>query len=164
MRVIYHDLTEEQWKKLALPVGPDDYIVSDNGTIHPCISCFNCWLKTPGRCTLKDGYERSGENIAKASEWVFISKCTFGGYSSFVKNALDRSISYVSPHFTERDNEMHHELRYDRHIDINAIFYGEDITEEEKETCRKVVYANARNFNGVPRRIAFVSDPMEVTL
>ena len=64
MRAIYHDLTEEQWNKLNLPVDPDDYIVSDNGTIHPCISCFNCWLKTPGRCTLKDGYERSGENIA----------------------------------------------------------------------------------------------------
>ena len=25
--------------------------------IKPCIGCNNCWLKTPGICSLKDGYE-----------------------------------------------------------------------------------------------------------
>ena len=77
---------------------------------------------------------------------------------------MDRSISYVSPFFTVRDGEMHHALRYDRMVGFSAIFYGEDMTQAEKDTAYKLVYANARNLNGDVKSVKFVSRPEEVTL
>ena len=39
---------------------------------------------------------------------------------------------------------------------ISAIFYGEDITEEEKQTSRNLVEANAVNLNGTVGIVKFV--------
>lgn len=164
MRVIVHDLPKEQWEKLSLDIRPDDIVVWDDGTIRPCTGCFGCWFRTPGRCVVPDSYQKMGENIAKATDWILISRNTFGGFSSFIKNVLDRSISYVSPFFTVRDGEMHHMLRYKRAVGFSATFYGEDMTKEEKDTAWKLVYANARNLNGDVRYVRFVSKPEEVVL
>lgn len=164
MRVIVHDMPREQWEKLDLDIKEDDIVVWDDGSIHPCTGCFGCWFKTPGRCIVPDRYQKMGENIAKATDWILITKNTFGGFSSFTKNVMDRSISYVSPFFTVRDGEMHHALRYDRMVGFSAIFYGEDMTQAEKDTAYKLVYANARNLNGDVKSVKFVSTPEEVTL
>ena len=93
MRVIVHDMPKEQWEKLDLDIREDDIVVWDDGSIHPCTGCFGCWFKTPGRCIVPDRYQKMGENIAKATDWILITKNTFGGFSSFTKNVMDRSIS-----------------------------------------------------------------------
>jgi len=50
MKLLIHDLSEEQFH-LLFPVGIDDMnIISDDGTIHQCTGCFGCWIKTPGTC------------------------------------------------------------------------------------------------------------------
>ncbi len=42
---------------------------------------------------------------------------------------------------------MRHKSRYDKQINLKAIFYGDCITEAEKETATKLVNGNAINFN-----------------
>ena len=132
MNLIIHDLSKEQWEALAFPLKEETKIIDNSGKIKKCMGCFGCWLKTPGRCVIPDEYQRMGELAAKAEELTIISKCSFGSYSSFVKNVLDRSISYVLPFFEIREGEMHHRKRYDNQFLMRVIFYGSDITEEEK--------------------------------
>ena len=72
------------------------YIISDTGTIRHCVGCFGCWIKTPGKCVLKDGYDNLGELLSKSEKLTIISRCFYGCYSPFVKNVLDSSISYIS--------------------------------------------------------------------
>ncbi len=160
MKIILHDLLPEQWEKLALSVAKDDLIVTGNGDSKYCIGCFGCWLKTPGRCVIADQYQQMGERLSEADELLIISRCTFGSYSSVVKNILDRSISYVSPFFVIRNREMHHKPRYQNTITLSAIFYGEDITDAEKETARSLVEANAVNLNGRLGSIEFREDAL----
>jgi len=74
-----------------------------------------------------------------------------------VKNVLDRSISYVSPYFVIRNGEMHHKERYHKNLKVSAVFYGEDMTEAEKETSVGLVVANAVNLNGTVGNIDFVN-------
>ena len=150
MRLIIHDLSAEQSAAVGLEQLPaeENIIVDGNGKNHYCIGCFGCWLKTPGRCVIKDEYQEMGMKLSKVDELLIISKATFGSYSSAVKNVLDRSISYVSPYFVIRKGEMHHQERYHKNLKISAIFYGEDITEKEKETSVNLVVANAVNLNG----------------
>ena len=98
MRLVIHDLTEDNWEIIKQNYS-NDRIISDHGTIHPCIGCFSCWNKTPGQCVIRDGYENMGVLIHEASEVIVISRYTYGGFSGFVKNVFDRSLGYVLPQF-----------------------------------------------------------------
>jgi len=158
MRVIYHDLTEEMWVRLNMKPEEGDVIVSGSGKEKFCTGCFGCWLKTPGKCVIPDAFQCLGQKLAEANELIIISKCSFGSYSAQVKNMLDRSISYVSPFFVIRKGEMHHKPRYQNSLTVSALFYGMDITEEEKETARTLVQANALNLNGKIGSVRFMEE------
>ena len=67
----------------------------------------------------------------------------------------DRAISYIHPDFVLRKGEMHHKRRYPNVIALSAHFYGEDITEAERETARKIMEANADNYDGPVKQIRF---------
>lgn len=156
MRLILHDLSENQCEVLGLNSlsEEENIIVNGNGENHYCIGCFACWLKTPGRCVIKDEYQEMGIKLSKVDELLIISKATFGSYSSVVKNVLDRSIAYVLPYFTVRNGEMHHGERYHKNLKVSAVFYGE-MTDAEKETAVNLVVANAVNLNGAVEEINF---------
>jgi multimeric flavodoxin WrbA len=156
MKLIITDIKDMQSKQNA-----ELRVITDNGNIRQCIGCFGCWIKTPGRCIIKDGYEATGEQISKCSELIFISRCTYGGYSPFVKNVLDRAISYVSPHFVIRNGEMHHKRRYDNRMSLSAYFYGENITDAEKETAQSLLMANALNLNAKLNKVLFFQTAQE---
>lgn len=164
MKLLMHDLTEDQCAKNGIGnLSDKEYIIIDSKRIDKyCIGCFGCWLKTPGTCIIKDKFQHMGENIAKADELVIISKSSFGSYSSAVKNVLDRSISYVMPFFEIRKGEMHHAERYHKGLEISAYFYGEDITDAEKETSRNLVQANAVNLNGTIGSVRFFANAEEI--
>ncbi len=151
--LIIHDLTENY------PNFPNDAdIIGNNGSIKKCIGCFGCWVKTPGKCVINDEYKNMGAKLGATNEIIVISKCTFGSYSSFIKNVFDRSISYVLPYFEMRNGKMHHSIRYENKLKLKAYFYGENITEEEKKTAEALVKANALNFNGEVVEVAFAEN------
>jgi hypothetical protein len=67
--LVIHDFSPSDWEKIS-----GDYagwnVVSDNGSIHPCIGCFSCWNRTPGICAIHDGYENMGSLIHQAGDIV----------------------------------------------------------------------------------------------
>lgn len=158
MKLLIHDLNDYEFKNLS----DDIKIIEKKEPINNCIGCFGCWVKTPAKCVINDSYENMGEYFSKSDEIIIISKCVYGGFSPFVKNILDRSISYVHPYFKMRNNEMHHKRRYNNIIKLTVWFYGENITLEEKETANKLINANAINFDGVVKQISFVDSISEL--
>ncbi len=157
MKLLIHDLENKEFKKIFPNQLDDTIIISDDGTIHHCIGCFGCWIKTPGACIIRDKYGDMGEYLSKCQEVILISKCCYGGFSPFVKNVLDRSISYIHPYFVIRNGEMHHRRRYKNHMDMRVWFYGENITEKEKQTSEKLVKANSINWDCHVSSISFVN-------
>ena len=157
MRMLITDL-------LDLPIQAGDELKAPSGAkeIHHCIGCFGCWIKTPGRCVIKDSYMNMGEQLSKCEELIFVSKCTYGGLSPFVKNVLDRSIGYISPNFTIINNEMHHKRRYDNIIKISVYFYNEEMSKKEKNVAKDLIHAQALNFHAEVNGIYFFNTPMEV--
>ena len=111
MKLLIHDYTPEEFAPLAAQYEGWD-VISDDGTIRPCIGCFGCWVKTPGQCVIRDGYETNARRLHEAEEVVVCTKWTYGGFSPFVKNVFDRSIGVVLPFFELVDGEMHHQKRY----------------------------------------------------
>jgi len=162
VKLFIHDLEIKDFQKLFPNSFEDTKIISDDGTIHHCIGCFGCWIKTPGACVIRDNYGDMGEFLSKCTEVIIISKCCYGGFSPFVKNVLDRSISYLHPYFVIRNGEMHHLRRYENHINMQVWFYGENITEKEKQTAQSLVKANSINLNCNVSRVTFIHSIMEM--
>ncbi|SFU32108.1 hypothetical protein SAMN04487886_100639 [Clostridium sp. DSM 8431] len=154
--MVIHDLEPEEAEKLNFPV-KENMIINKKENIHNCIGCFGCWVKTPGKCVIKDNYSNMGELLSKRDELVIISECFYGGYSPFIKNILDRSISYLLPDFLIRKGEMHHKSRYKNKLKLKVYFYGDNITDLEKKTAIKLVNANSDNLNAKVGLIMFLS-------
>jgi hypothetical protein len=161
MNIVLHDL-ENFSEKAFVKNHQDTVVISDNGTIHHCICCYGCWIKTPGRCVIDDAYSHMGALLSQCTRFVIISRCFYGSYSPFVHNVLDRSIPYILPYFQTQNDETHHQRRYDNHIDLIVHFYGK-ISEQERETARKLVTANSGNlFSCKKTEIHFYSAADEV--
>jgi multimeric flavodoxin WrbA len=145
MKLVIHDLEKSNESILLNNIKDGITVISDNGKIHPCICCFGCWVKTPGQCVIKDGYDNMGELFSKSDQLIVISQCFYGGYSPFVKNVIDRSVCpYLLPYFKTKNGETHHPKRYKNKLELTVHFYGK-ISEAEKETAKKLVKANEIN-------------------
>ena len=162
MKLLIHDLNEEMLNHLLPNINEDVLLVSDTGTAHHCIGCFGCWIKTPGACVIRDHYGDMGERLSKCNEVVIISQCFYGGFSPFVKKVMDRSISYIHPYFVIRNGEMHHRRRYQNQFALKVWFYGENITEKEKQTAQKLIRANAINLDSGNESVTFVRDVSQI--
>lgn len=147
MRLILHDLDNEQFESIVPTPPVDVRVISKDNLIHHCLGCFGCWVKTPATCIIRDAYGSMGEIMGRCSELIIISQCCYGGFSPFIKNLLDRSISYVHPDIVIRNGEMHHKRRYNNQIKLKVLFYGEEITEQEKQTALKLARANSLNLD-----------------
>lgn len=138
-----------------IPVAGQYLVIKPHGAIHHCIGCFGCWVKTPGRCVMHDGYEKIAIDMSKCTELILISRCYYGSVSPFVKMVQDRGLSYIHPDFVIRDGKMHHKRRYKNVIALSAHLYGENISDAEKETARNLLEANAVNYDGSVKDVHF---------
>ncbi len=154
MGLLIHDLSPEEWTKVSREYDGWD-IVSDNSSIRPCVGCFSCWNRDPGRCAIKDGYDNMGALIHHADEVVVISRYTYGGFSGFVKNVFDRCLGYVLPQFEVAGGETHHQKRYDEDKSFTFIFYGHDLNDDEKNSARRYVTAVCANIRGHVEDVIF---------
>lgn len=74
--------------------------------IRPCLGCFSCWNKTPGKCCIEDDM---GEVIQKLL-WADITIWSFPLYYYTVpgslKNLIDRQLPMCLPFMTERQDQV----------------------------------------------------------
>lgn len=161
MTLIIHDLEAELFSRIfRIPDHGEVRIVENNRGINTCIGCYDCWIKTPSRCVIQDGFQDMGHLLSQAEKVVIISRCCYGGYSSFVKNVLDRSISYLLPFFVPKNGETHHRQRYENQFAFHVYFYGDSLTEDERETAKRLVSANAVNFDAPDYQVDFLETPV----
>ena len=179
MELIIHDLDNEKLENLKWEIekkekiadkikesinqkkiidNEDISIICDNDRIKSCMGCFECWIKTPGKCKIRDGYENLAKLYSKADKVVIISQCIYGSYSPFVKNVLDRTIPYLLPFFKFKNKEMHHITRNKTKFDLNVYFYGEHLLPNEKTAAKEIVKANSLNLDVKNFTVSFLED------
>ena len=113
-----------------------------------CQGCFECWIKTPGLCKTDGDAGREITGAMMGSDlMVLLTPVTFGGYSSEIKKAMDRSICIVSPFFRRIDGEVHHRRRYRRYPAIAGVGVLREPDEKQERIFRTLVERNALNFD-----------------
>lgn len=115
--------------------------------ISACTGCFGCWIKTPGKCPIKDDSQNIIQNIISSDIVIYFTPVIFGGYSPLLKKILDRSICLVSPFFTKINGEMHHKKRYNKYPSIIGIGFMDKHDKEQEENFKNLIYRNSLNLH-----------------
>ena len=89
--------------------------------ISACTACDACWYKMPGICAIIDAGREIAGKIIRSDAVVLLSPVTFGGYSSTLKKAVDRTRPLLSPLLKSAGGKLGHVPRYDRYPKLIAI-------------------------------------------
>lgn len=137
---------------------PTDTVVYDlsQQTIRPCIGCFGCWIKTPGKCVIRDDAPNIYPNLAASERVLYISHIWCGSYDIPMKTFLERTIPVQQAFIRIHQGETHHVQR--TVVPKNAVIfaYGAD-TQEEQDIFRHLVSRNAKNLSFHSWEIRFLT-------
>ena len=120
-------------------------ILLHENEIKPCLGCFKCWIQTPGICIIDDYGREVAKKMIQADNLIYLTPVHFGGYSSELKKALDRSICLMLPFFRVYKEEIHHETRYDKYPNLIVIGTLEEPNPKQEEIFSELVERNVLN-------------------
>jgi len=134
----------------AIKINPHDaidYFVVRDMNIHFCTGCWDCWLKTPGLCALKDDQEQILSRAPHADLILFISPVILGYESALLKKVKDRLIPIVHPYIRVYKGEQHHLQRYTKSPNISVLLMKhDDTTSEDLKIIRHAYERVALNY------------------
>lgn len=120
-----------------------------------CLGCFECWTKTPGQCRIDDAGRAVAAGIISGDLTIYLTPITFGGYSSELKKAVDRSICLISPFFKRIDGEVHHHARYPRYPELLGVGVLPQPNPAQEQIFQTLIGRNAINLHA-PRHSSTV--------
>lgn len=142
----------------SLPTGSDLRLLNvAEQAIAPCVGCFGCWTRTPGRCVIRDDAVKVYPQIAAARRVLYVSRLFCGGYDLPMKTMLERAIPIQQAFIRLVDGETHHFQRRVEPKEAAILAYG-DIPPEEQQLFRRLVARNAKNMNFASYRVLFVPE------
>ena len=79
--------------------------------VKPCLGCFDCWLKTPGRCVQRDDMDWLLPKMNEADLWVFATPLYVDGVTGPMKGMMDRLLPSIQPIIEIRKGRCRHPRR-----------------------------------------------------
>lgn len=105
--------------------------------IHHCIGCNQCWLKTPGRCVIKDDYRQIVKQLVDAEDLWLVTGTRYGFLDYRGKRIMDRIMPMLNMNIEIRDGWMRHQLRYHA-LNVGVMYRGDgdqELLEEWSMRC-----------------------------
>ena len=144
----------------GLPVREDwHYVDLSQLKIADCMGCFSCWVRTPGRCVIRDDAVGVYPLIAHSDHVIYVSRLFCGSYDVPMKTMLERAILVQQAFIRIYKGETHHVQRAVMPKKATILAYG-DISSEEKKLFRKLVARNAANMNFESYEVRFTTETM----
>lgn len=111
-----------------------------------CRGCFDCWVRTPGECAIKDGIAEINRKCMQSDVVVYLCPVIFGQFSANMKSVVDRWLPNMLPFFmTRKDGSTMHPPRYKDYPKQIFIGYGEDVTPEELQLFQDITLKHRSN-------------------
>ena len=90
-----------------------EYLELNKKNIKPCLGCFSCWNKTPGKCCIRDDMSMVIEKLLWADLTVWSFPLYYFGLPGQLKNLIDRQLPMVLPFMNADEQSGGHPTRYD---------------------------------------------------
>jgi hypothetical protein len=125
----------------------------EDQSITACIGCWTCWLKTPGRCAMKDHMSESYPSYINSDTVILLMDTAQGFISHQAKAFLDRTIPHYHPYIELGDGECHHVARYQCYPDMVFCYDAEGLINGEEQVIEDYLYRTAYHFKSNAYRI-----------
>lgn len=125
--VIYYDLFEKE--------------------IFACTGCYNCLVKTPGRCQIEDDNENIIKDYIESDLVVWITPITFGSYDFRVKRVMERLLPLFYPSFNKENGLYHYNRRYKKYPNMIVIGILPEANKVDETTVFSLVTKNGISLN-----------------
>lgn len=122
--------------------------IRDQNVIH-CTGCWSCWVKTPGKCKIKDDTYAIREAYIKSDMVIFASPITMGFISSGLKKVMDKLIPLLHPYTEIVRKEVHHKKRYAKYPLIGLLYENMSRDPEDIKITTDIFVRFALNFRSV---------------
>ncbi|MCQ1534212.1 flavodoxin family protein [Methanosarcina sp. KYL-1] len=116
-------LMVEEFLKGAEEAGAEtENIILTEKNIRSCKGKFECWLKTPGKCTIRDDMDDLLPRFMASDIVVFAFPVYLENVPAVMKTFLERLIPVLLPHFEEFEKgEYRHAKRFEKYPKIVVI-------------------------------------------
>ena len=84
--------------------------------IRPCLGCFSCWNRTPGKCCMEDDMAQVIQDLLWADITVWSFPLYYYTVPGELKNLIDRQLPMLLPFMEEKEGQAGnggHPSRYD---------------------------------------------------
>ena len=125
----------------------------DEESITACMGCWNCWLKTPGRCAMNDQMSELYTEYVNSDTVIMLIDTSQGFINHKAKAFLDRTIPHYLPYIEIVEGECHHVARYESYPDMVFYFDNNGITKKEEQVIEDYLYRTAFHFQSKASRI-----------
>ncbi len=96
------------------------FLVEKN--IRHCMGCFSCWMKTPGKCVIKDDMAGLIDKSMGSDIVVYATPLYTDYVTGIMKDFMDRMLPIVCPQFEKDANgQTRHKKRYAKYPDFVLI-------------------------------------------
>lgn len=136
MNLIVNGITNKAFESFEATI--ESHISSENiyyklrdMNLNFCIGCWDCWVKTPGVCRLRDDYVQILSQVPKAQEITIITPILAGYESHLIKTFSDRMIPICMPYIEIHKGEQHHVQRYEKNPNYRLIVVADENTQAE---------------------------------
>lgn len=128
----------EAIRKLSGSVSELRVIHAYEMNIRPCAGCNACWLKTPGICSIRDGYEEILKAYLEYDAAVFLSGTALNFVDHRMKNVIDRILPVATMYIRIVDGQCRHVPRYPKKYRFGLLYKGKADQEYLELWMRKV--------------------------
>ena len=114
--------------------------------VQHCMGCWDCWVKTPGKCRIEDDSIAIRENYINADMVIFASPLIMGFISAIMKKVMDKLIPLLHPYIEIVRKESHHSKRYDKYPLIGLLYQNNSTENTDVEITTDIFNRFALNF------------------
>jgi len=121
-----------------------DLVYLQKQKISPCLGCFSCWLKTPGKCVQKDDMTDLLDRMIQSDIIVCATPLYVCGMTAQLKTFFDRFIPILEPFIELRDGVCSHPHRYENrwpmllisNCGFHELLHFNELVDHIKAICR----------------------------
>ncbi len=119
-------------------------------SLHDCIGCYSCWLKTPGICFHRDGMELILKEFLSSDIVILASPIIMGFVSASLKCFNDRLIPLGHPFLYLKEDRMAHIPRYSYYPQVVLLLEDQGpINDNAVSLIREVYQRSSRGLKQV---------------
>jgi multimeric flavodoxin WrbA len=112
--------------------------------IAPCLGCFSCWIKTPGKCVIKDDQADLLQRCLWSDILVLVTPLYVDGMTAQAKAFVDRMVPLALPEIIVEDGHCRHPRRHSKKwkfvLISNCGFYEKDNFDALIMHCKRMCF------------------------